>query len=274
MPTSVVAEAINYTASTEFYNGIYVNLVSALIEVAVLTVTIPFVLSLVSRLRMRKIRALVDFYYLQILHKYIDLFMHMLAIKDPMTLLLQEMSKNSGFKICNNCMYGLLENNIFLVKKMASEEGLLDKELSCKIGRDYQYYEGKFSQIVSDIDTLIQIVPWDRAVQFDLLQLRIVGYVFRDMSIEMQEYYSGTKENTKIEEMYGKNNEESKEKLRSTMIELLLDVVKYIENDFAKHKKLIDSRLKNQYYLGIFMFCWKRRDVPLRSALDRLKFWK
>ena len=112
-----------YFGTQDYIRGVLVEMTGIVIEVLVLSITIPIILHVTRRIRTRPIRLAADFYLFQVFHKIARIFLDMAAVSDIRPILEEEMSKNRQFLIVSHPLYGNLENVLFVLEKcLAAKE--------------------------------------------------------------------------------------------------------------------------------------------------------
>ena len=104
----LISEFGEYYHTSDYVRGVLVEITGTLIEVLLLSITVPIILYFVRRARTRPIRFMVDFYLFQIFNQVTRMFLRMASIGDLQLILLEEQRRNPNIEIFSHFVYGNL----------------------------------------------------------------------------------------------------------------------------------------------------------------------
>jgi hypothetical protein len=231
----LLSEYRGYYQSQDYMRGVLVEMTGTAIEIVILSITVPLIFYFVHRHRTRPIRFMIDFYLFQIFHKITRMFLDMASINDIIPILEKEMAKDPTFVIFSHRVYGNLDNILFVLKNIFSDDGKFRMEVDRKSLEDFARYRVITERCLEEIDRLtVMLIPIPR-VQEGLFGMRIHIYKLRDMVEQVIEAIS--KSEDKIFHLY--RFEEHADRLTQ-----IINII------FNKRRRLIDSTMKHRKWIS------------------------
>jgi DNA-binding XRE family transcriptional regulator len=225
-----LSEFNEYSQTIDYSQGVMVELTGTLIEVLLLSLTIPLILYLVRRFRSRYIRAQVDFYLFQIFHKITRMLLRMASYDDVF-----HYEKETGC-ICGqygHMVYGNLESIIFALKNIISNGNAFEKEVKKRTLAEFEEFLSISNRCIEEIDRLTAMLTALPKVQLALFEIRILAYPLRDFCEDVVKDLEKQSDQSSSSHYFG---------FERTIHELIA----MIDTIFQKRRKLIDSMMKYQ----------------------------
>jgi len=230
-------EIIAYVKTADYFHAVVAGLTILVIEILLLSICIPMILTFVERVRTKRFRVIIDFYLFQTFHWITRMFLDManMSVQDTFPILDKELQKNPKFKYYSHPVYGNLENILFVLDKVFAKDEEFKTLLERKTPADFKEYETTCDKCVTEIDRLIAMLSNLPTVQQEVFKMRMLVYVLRD---GIHDTTDVTKKHRWSDPTY---------ELRRC----IQDVTKRIEKIFQKRKRLTDSVLRNQHRLWV-----------------------
>jgi hypothetical protein len=127
-----VRDFSEFAKTSHYLHGVYVALTLILIQILLLSWSVPIAIYVYRRFRTRHLRVVITISLFQVFHNLITLCLEMASVIDKLSILLEEQNGNPNFPIYSNYLYGNVENKLFILKKVL-QEGTFEGELGKRI---------------------------------------------------------------------------------------------------------------------------------------------
>ncbi|OGO96319.1 MAG: hypothetical protein A2Z93_14890 [Curvibacter sp. GWA2_64_110] len=176
-----------YFGTQDYIRGVLVEVTGIVIEVVVLSITIPIILHVIRRVRTRPIRVAADFYLFQVFHKIARIFLDMATVSDIRPILEKERRENRQLLIVSHPLYGNLENIIFVLEKILTEKNLFCSEVRKRSSKEFKQYRLAAERCIDEIDRLAAMTVEVPGLQSEIFSMRMLAYPLRDQMEKMIE---------------------------------------------------------------------------------------
>lgn len=187
---AIIHEIQRFVQTKEYLDGLIVAFCGVVLEIIILLIAIPVVINIMHRIQTRKTQAIVDFYLFQMFHKITRMFLSVACIDDIRPILEEEQKKNPNIEIYGHFIYGNLENILFALKKVLSENDTFRKQIMIKTLQDFNKYAGICEKCIDELDRLTAILVTLPKVQKELFEIRLLFYPLRDIIYALIEHIS------------------------------------------------------------------------------------
>ena len=219
-----------YFGTQDYIRGVLVEMTGIVVEVVVLSITIPIILHVIRRIRTRPIRVAADFYLFQVFHKIARIFLNMAAVSDIRPFLEEEMSKNRQFLVASHPMYGNLENILFVLEKCLAERDRFSSEVRRRSLKEFKQYRQAAEKCIDEIDRLAAMTMDVPGLQSEIFSMRMLAYPLRDQMEEMIETLQESKDRSVRQDL-----------VVDEIYTLAKQIAERIGTIFKERRKLIDS---------------------------------
>ena len=232
----------------EYFHGLIDGLTILIIEIILLSITVPIIVQIVHTIRTRRLRATVDFYLFQSFHNITQLILNMASIDDIRPILEEEQKRNVAFYIESHFIYGNLDNKLFVLKKVLHGKNRFKRSLEKSTHAEVQGYLVKCNEYMDEMDRLIAMLSNLPKVQEEIFNARMLVYLLRGMIQRVCDdtHNPKTGSMTRIFAIHD-------------LQEYAKNIIEVIETIFQKRKKLIDSILKHGQTLAAV---WTVIEIP------------
>ena len=256
--TNSIQDAMAYIRTDDYYHGLIVGLTVTVIEFIILSITIPFFILWVNKIRTRRIRSIIDFYVIQIFHDITSTFLDMASINNMDKFIGDNRSES-------HIIYGNLERKLMALTKCFLTSGSFKEAVQMKGTNEIQKYLVTWEKTLADVDRLIAmtgfmtIIDGVSNVQEEIFRIRLLIFTLRD-SAEANLRALKTSEGIASFKKFGAIELEDHARM----------VTELINEAFRRRKKLIDLIVTQDRMLGIivsiakFPFVVVRRWISIR----------
>lgn len=178
--SNLIKEYSLYVGTPDYWRGVLVEITGIVIEVCLLSITIPIVLHLVRRMQTRPIRIAVDFYLFQVFHKITRMFLEMANASDIKPILAEETRRNNKFVPTSHPLYGDLDDILFVLEMIFAKDSFR-AEVNKRSAEEFEKYHDTVVRCIDEIDRLAAMSSQIPGLQNEIFSMRMLAYPLRDV---------------------------------------------------------------------------------------------